>query len=831
MKTSVSFNENELIEKLIHFLPAQAPLKDFITQNRLVSFQNKTFHEAMKEASEIFGYKVYLSLKDYRALYADNKIKHSILEKIIEDKKGNKSSQFWLNKLFNEEELVKKNKRAGKLRSKWKSEYKVDIDTLVHTNLFKIICSYLDQGISIWNFPTAEIGLLGSIKELEKNSYSSFFKTKRAKQLLLEDKCELEYLLNILVGDVNLYEYYLFDQQFAHPGWSGLAAVIQNKPETLLDTKKITLKDFIVLELLLEIDALDDHLGKIWSPLSNKLDDLNFNLFEKVETTEYDTLLAIWQEAYEFSFYDQVLGAVKLEDKSEKNEIASFQAFFCIDDRECSIRRHVEKIDLNCKTYGTPGHFNVEFYFQPEHGKFHTKVCPAPVTPKFLVKEIENNTKRKNEIHFTKQANSLLFGWLFTHTVGLWSGFKLMLNIFSPRNSSLMVSSFQHMAKNSKLSIENTHPNDKEGDLQIGFSIDEMTDRIEGLLKSTGLVDNFANIIYAVGHGSSSVNNTHYAVYDCGACSGRPGSVNARAISYMANHKIVREKLIKRGIIIPDETQFIGALHDTSRDEILFYDVEILSESNKIAHNQNETNFNLALDNNAKERARRFLLVDTHGTAKKIHDKVRKRSITWYEPRPELTHCGNALCIVGSRILSKGLFLDRRSFLNSYNYKIDPEGNYLLSILNAVAPVCGGINLEYYFSRVDNHLLGAGTKLPHNVMGLFGVANGIEGDLRTGLPNQMVEIHEPLRLMAIVEHYPEVILQAIKKNPSTYEWFANEWVRLAAIHPETGEFYLMRNGEFESYTPLTNSVETVENIMTLVESSHDALSVQLIKNN
>ncbi len=831
MKTSVSFNENELIEKLIHFLPAQAPLKDFITQNRLVSFQNKTFHEAMKEASEIFGYKVYLSLKDYRALYADNKIKHSILEKIIEDKKGNESSQFWLNKLFNQEKFVKKNKRAGKLRSKWKSEYKVDIDTLVHTNLFKIICSYLDQGISIWNFPTAEIGLLGSIKELEKNSFSSFFKTKRAKQLLLEDKCELEYLLNILVGDVNLYEHYLFDQQFAHSGWSGLAAVIQNKPETLLDTKKITLKDFIVLELLLEIDALDAHFGKIWSPLSHKLDDLNFNLFEKVETTEYDTLLAIWQEAYEFSFYDQVLGAVKLEDKSEKNQTTTFQAFFCIDVRECSIRRHVEKIDPNCKTFGTPGHFNVEFYFQPEHGKFHTKVCPAPVTPKFLVKEIENTTKRKNEIHFTKHANSLLFGWLFTHTLGLWSGFKLMLNIFSPRNSSLTVSSFQHMDKNSKLSIENTPPNDKEGDLQIGFSIDEMTDRVEGLLKSTGLVDNFSNIIYAVGHGSSSVNNTHYAVYDCGACSGRPGSVNARAISYMANHKIVREKLIKRGLIIPDETQFIGALHDTSRDEILFYDVEILSESNKIAHNQNETNFNLALDNNAKERARRFLLVDTHDTAKKIHDKVRKRSITWYEPRPELTHCGNALCIVGSRILSKGLFLDRRSFLNSYNYKIDPEGNYLLSILNAVAPVCGGINLEYYFSRVDNHLLGAGTKLPHNVMGLFGVANGIEGDLRTGLPNQMVEIHEPLRLMAIVEHYPEVILQAIKKNPSTYEWFANEWVRLAAIHPETGEFYLMRNGEFESYTPLTNSVETVENIMTLVESSHDALSVQLIKNN
>lgn len=830
MKNTTTFNEQELIEKLIHYLPAQSSLKDFITQNRLVSFQDKSFHEAMKNASEIFGYKVYLPLKDFRKLYADKKINASILESIVKSKKGEENLDYWLNKLLHQEDLEEKNKRIGKLRSKWKSEFKIDLDTLVHTNLFKIICSYLDQGISIWNFPTANLGLLTAIRELEKNSYASFFRTKRAKQLLLDNTCEMGDLLNIVVGNQDLYEQYLFDQQFAHPGWSGLVAVIQNRPETLLDTKKITLHDFIVLELLLEIDALDDHFGKIWSPIGHKTEDDIVNLFSPIETTENDELLAIWQEAYEFSFYDKVLAAIRLEDKKEDKSTPSFQAFFCIDDRECSVRRHIEQVDPYCRTFGTPGHFNVEFFFQPEEGKFHTKVCPAPVTPKFLVKELENKTKRKNEIHFKKQTNSLFFGWLFTHTLGFWSGFKLMLNIFSPRNSSLMVSSFQHMDKNSKLSIENTDPNDKVGDLQVGFSIDEMTDRVEGLLKSTGLVKDFAPIIYAVAHGSSSVNNTHYAVYDCGACSGRPGSVNARAISYMGNHKLVRQKLAERGILLPDETQFIGALHDTSRDEILFYDLEILNDTNKIAHTKNEQNFNLALDNNAKERSRRFLLVNTNDSAEKIHNKVRKRSVTWYEPRPELTHCGNALCIVGSRILSKGLFLDRRSFLNSFDYKIDPEGNYLLNILNAVAPVCGGINLEYYFSRVDNHILGAGTKLPHNVMGLFGVANGIEGDLRTGLPNQMVEIHEPLRLIAIVEHYPDVILNTIRKNPSTYEWFANEWVRLAAVHPTTGEYFILRNGEFEIYTPLTTSVKTTDNIMKLVESSHDPIEVQLIKN-
>lgn len=166
--------------------------------------------------------------------------------------------------------------------------------------------------------------------------------------------------------------------------------------------------------------------------------------------------------------------------------------------------------------------------------------------------------------------------------------------------------------------------------------------------------------------------------------------------------------------------------------------------------------------------------------------------------------------------------------MNSFDYRVDPEGKYLLNILKAAAPVCGGINLEYFFSRTDNQKLGAGTKLPHNVMGLFGVANGIDGDLRPGLPSQMIEVHDPVRLLMIVEHYPEVVLKTIQVLPETYEWFINEWVHLVAIHPENRECFVFRNGAFAPLPVLPDVVKEITDITSLIESTHDNLPVYQI---
>ena len=463
-------------------------------------------------------------------------------------------------------------------------------------------------------------------------------------------------------------------------------------------------------------------------------------------------------------------------------------------------------------------------YYRPAGGKFNTQVCPGAIDPEHIIIDDRGSEKNKRDLHFHQSSHKWFSGWMISQTMGFWSALKLFLNIFKPTISPGHSSSFEHMSHKSILVIANVDGKEFNG-LKVGFTIDEMCQIVFSELKRSGLTENFAPIVYLFGHGGSSTNNPYYAGYNCGACSGRPSSLNARVFASMSNKQEVRDFLKDQGIIIPKETQFLGGLHDTTRDEFVYYDVELLNEQNKSLHQKHLITFNKALQNNAKERARQFISINIKQSAKKVHKEVKKRSVALFEPRPELNHSNNCLCIVGDRNLTKKVFLDQRAFLNSYDWKSDKDGELLLAILNAATPVCGGINLEYYFSRVDNENFGAGSKLPHNVVGLFGVANGVEGDLRTGLPIQMVEVHDPLRLMMIVEQKPDLVLKVIQQNPSTLEWYKNEWVKLAVIDPETNETYLYQKGDLEKYTPMQKELESVSNLEPLFESSTENLPV------
>lgn len=816
----------EILLELKHFLPAQAPLKDFVHHNTLHAFQHMPFHQALKQAGTQFGYKGYLAIEEYRALYRAGKIKGDILQNVLTDHFGKQEASDWAVKLLDHNFPSEIPSKIGSFRGHWRADYHFNLDKVTHPFLFRLLSAYLDQGISIWSFPGNSDGFLDAIRAIQKVSYSSILKSNRAKTLLFDSELSIEKVLKILVGNSDAYGWYLFDQQFAHPGWSGMVSVLESQPESLLDSKTISLRDLILFECLLEIDALDQKFGENWIPLGIRFSFKTQELFVTSPFEQKDLMLQVWQEAYEWSYYDEVLAGIKyVKPVDQSSDIPSFQAMFCIDDRECSIRRHLEFLDPACATFGTPGFFNVEFYFQPEFGKFHTKVCPAPMTPKFLIKETADHKKLPKDAHFNQTSHSLVRGWVSAQTLGFWSALKLVSNIFRPSSSALEVSSFKHMDPDGSLTIE--YQGVQEGGLQVGFKVTEMADRVEGLLKSIGLLDKFSPLIYTIGHGASSINNTHYAGYDCGACSGRPGSVNARVIAQMGNDPRVREILTSRGIEIPETSQFLGGLHDTTKDEIVFYDTEILSQTNKLLHRINQVLFAKSLDVNAMERSRRFATMSKSTSIISIHEKVKKRAFSLFEPRPEYNHATNSLCIVSRKSTIKGLFLDRRAFLNSYDYRKDPEGVALTRILGAAAPVCGGINLEYYFSKMDNEKLGAGTKLPHNVMGLIGVANGADGDLRTGLPYQMVEIHDPIRLMLIVEQYPEVVMGVLLKNPATYEWIKNYWVHFVVIDPRTKVFHLYRDGAFTAYNPITQ-ITQIAHLQDKLMSSSDNLPVYLV---
>ena len=138
----------------------------------------------------------------------------------------------------------------------------------------------------------------------------------------------------------------------------------------------------------------------------------------------------------------------------------------------------------------------------------------------------------------------------------------------------------------------------------------------------------------------------------------------------------------------------------------------------------------------------------------------------------------------------------------SYDPKQDsPKSEILSRILAAVVPVCEGINLLYSFSAIDPAGWGAGTKLPHNITSLIGVMDGAASDLRSGLPWQGVDIHEPVRILFIIEAKTDTLLQLMDGNANLNRIFRNHWSHLATIDPDDNRMYRFSKDRFVPFQP------------------------------
>lgn len=297
----------------------------------------------------------------------------------------------------------------------------------------------------------------------------------------------------------------------------------------------------------------------------------------------------------------------------------------------------------------------------------------------------------------------------------------------------------------------------------------------------------FAPLILFVGHGSHSANNPFGSSLDCGACAASPGRHNARMLAKLANdlevRRIVKEKF---QIEIPETTFFLGAEHNTTTDEIVLFDSSLPGSHQKQVESLKK-NLQKVQETATQERL---------GTTKNSLSQAQTNASNWGETRPEWGLAKNASFIIAPRKATRNLALDGRSFLHSYDWKTDKEGQVLETIMQGPMVVTQWINNHYYFSTVDNDKFGGGTKVTHNITGKFGVVQGNGGDLKTGLPweslytSKDTPYHPPLRLSVIIQAPLDQVKTIIAKNESLKALADNEWVYLIVMDPlEGGTFY------------------------------------------
>lgn len=734
-----------------------------------------------------------------------------------------------------------------------------DIYEMVSPALIQVSSAFTDQGVSSWSLPNRELGFLAASKTLFSQPNIPCTRWMQKAQAIFSSMdlkastatTVIENLLAKLGIPTDKYYEFLLNNALSIKGWAGNIALLENRPE-LVSKRPVagSLSEFLAVQLVLLTAAIEyvvnisklpglDLDSLLQTPVKNYNDknplnnislkasvvfeccqilnisprqikhhgvELISEIFSELE--KFPTILQqrIWQQSYERSFISSVVSSLKNKDTNMETTKANHersQIVFCIDEREESIRRHLEEVNSSVETFGSPGFFSLPLAFRGVHDLHHQSLCPGVMKPTILVSEYDltaSAKKRPNAIRrfvglLNREAQlsrALVRESFISATLGHFALIPFILRVLLPRQAGKIHEVF-HNPEVEESAFRITAADNNLSDEQIKNVI---VGAVQDIFETTVIAKNPAELIIIMGHGSSSLNNPHESAHDCGACGGNRGAPNARLFARFSNDPEIRQLLRHRGIVIPDSTYVVGAYHDTCDDTVTVFDQEMIPTSHKAIASKLIRDINKATARNAAERARRFLNFPKTLTPENAAIEMLHRAEDFAQPRPEYGHATNAIAFVGRRERTKGLFFDRRAFLSSYDDSTDKDGQILQRLLGAIVPVCTGINLEYYFSYVDPIVYGCGTKLPHNITGYNGVMDGTESDLRTGLPWQMVEIHEPVRLTMVVETTPEKLLEILKRMPKIQALFERRWAWLIAAPPNQNRYWFFSQAGF-----------------------------------
>jgi uncharacterized protein YbcC (UPF0753/DUF2309 family) len=478
----------------------------------------------------------------------------------------------------------------------------------------------------------------------------------------------------------------------------------------------------------------------------------------------------IWLEAYEWHYRDRLLAKLARTDQPADagrpmtaDSTPAAQAIFCIDTRSEGIRRALESLSPGrWQTFGMAGFFGLPVVLEHLRSSQATRLLPGPLAPTVAASESERGAgaavlARRGRAQALADAHratkaSPLAPYSMAEATGWLTGAAAVARtlLTRPRGGAV--------------------PARPPLELRTGLELGDQVEWARQTLETIGLTGPFAPVVLIAGHTSLVTNNAYRAALECGACGGHGGADNARLAAMVLNDQRVRAGLREHGLEVPASTRFVAAEHDTATDTVSLLDVEQTSGLEAV-----RADLAAAGAANAAERAR--LLPD--------RITPRRRARDWAQVRPEWGLARNAAFIVAPSAAVSGLDLGCRTFLHSYEWRNDPDGTALATILTAPGLVVQWISAQYYFSSVDPEILGAGDKTLHNVLGEAGVLLGSGGDLQLGLPWQSVAygdelFHEPMRPLFVVQAPLERIDALIASSELLSQYVGGSWIALAA---------------------------------------------------
>ncbi len=683
--------------------------------------------------------------------------------------------------------------------------------------------AYFDQGQAIWSMPWQNESLYDAWRHfagIDLNPRIMGLYGIRAAVAALPalpiDTIALA--VHTLAIPADMLEDYLLAALMNIGGWASWARYLRWERE-LVDEQEDSIVALLAIRLAWELLLLNtrqnDALGKAW-----RLTLQQASAHGAQERTQLDFAL---QTAFELGYQKKIIAELAHPERQALARTSvpvrpAVQAAFCIDVRSEVYRRAFETVAPTVQTIGFAGFFGAFMEFVPLGASKPRIHLPVLLTPSWRghehirgasVREVENAiSRRRRRLHSAdnwkafKSSPSSCFS--FVESSGLIYGPKLLGDSFGwsrpvphpatkgidQKFSGRLVPSLEAVSHEPK----NTQTRQKSIENQIvGIPLENRGTSAETTLRAMSMTSNFARLVLLVGHGSSTVNNPHATGLDCGACAGQTGEVSARIIATLLNDPEVREELAQKGIHIPADTRFVGALHDTTVDEVSLFDIEGLESTH--AQDLQQLRQWLTQAGRLARMERSVLLGIPDSPAEVVDALIQERSRDWSQVYPEWGLAGNAAFIAAPRSRTIGINLSGRSFLHDYEWRKDEGFGILELIMTAPMVVANWINMQYYGSVVDNKRFGSGNKALHNIVGgSIGVLEGNAGDLRVGLPLQSLHngerwVHEPLRLNVFLEAPKPEIDRIIAKHELVRELVENRWLYLFQIDDEHGRIY------------------------------------------